>query len=138
MSETRTHEAEIDNSSRSTAPGGDAFLGYIGAGWAERGAELPPQREAAGYAADRRAALGRLFTGERLVIEAGTMKQRSNDTFFPFRAHSAFAHLTGWGSDAQPGAILVLDPITARGDGATNGAADSTADGGRHAASASA
>jgi len=38
------------------------------------------------------------------------MKQRSNDTFYLFRAHSAFSHLTGWGSDSEPGAILVMDP----------------------------
>lgn len=45
-----------------------------------------------------------------MVIEAGALKQRSNDTFYPFRAHSAFSHLTGWGSDAQPGSILELLP----------------------------
>ena len=31
----------------------------------------------------------------------GGLKVRSNDTDYPFRAHSAFAHLTGWGSDAR-------------------------------------
>jgi len=115
MSETRTHEAEIDNSSRSTAPTGDAFLRYIGSGWAGREAALPAPRESARYAAARRSALGRLFVGERLVIEAGIAKQRSNDTFYLFRPHSAFSHLTGWGSDAEPGAVLVLDPIEGAG-----------------------
>lgn len=115
MSESRTHEAEVDHSSRSTAPSGGAFLRYIGSGWAEREAGLPPRREAAAWAAKRRAALGAMFPGERLVIAAGGMKQRSNDTFFPFRAHSAFAHLTGWGSDAEPGSVLVLDPVVGAG-----------------------
>ena len=110
MSEARTHEAEVDNSSRSTSPRGNAFLRYIGEGWADRGEHLPEAREAAAYAAARREALGAQFPGERLVIHAGAMKQRSNDTFYPFRAHSAFAHLTGWGSDAEPGSVLVLDP----------------------------
>lgn len=110
MSEARTHEAEVDHSSRSTSPRGDAFLRYIGGGWADRDERLPDPREAAAFAAARREALGTQFPGERLVIHAGTMKQRSNDTFFPFRAHSAFAHLTGWGSDAEPGSVLVLDP----------------------------
>ncbi|MBN9612450.1 MAG: aminopeptidase P N-terminal domain-containing protein, partial [Actinobacteria bacterium] len=87
---------------------------------------LPAQRAAASHAAGRRAALGRAFPGERLVIEAGPMKQRSNDTFFPFRAHSAFAHLTGWGSDAQPGSVLVLDPIAGADASASNGAAAQT------------
>jgi Xaa-Pro aminopeptidase len=110
MSDARTHEGEIDNSNRSTSPRGDAFLHYIGAGWVERDDALPPQREAAAFAAGRREALGAQFPGERLVLHAGAMKQRSNDTFFPFRAHSAFAHLTGWGSDAEPGAVLAMDP----------------------------
>ena len=38
------------------------------------------------------------------------MKQRANDTDYPFRAHSAFSHLTGWGSDSEPGAVLVFEP----------------------------
>ncbi|MGK0714544.1 aminopeptidase P family protein [Leucobacter sp. W1153] len=109
--ELATHEAEIDNSSRSTTPSGDGFLHYVMSGWAERDQPLPSARPAAAFAARRRAALGAQFVGERLVIAAGVMKQRSNDTFYPFRAHSAFAHLTGWGSDAEPGAILVLDPV---------------------------
>jgi len=104
-----THEAEVSNESRSTAPRGDAFLDYISRGWADRDDPPPAQREAAAYAAERRRALSGQFPGERLVIHAGLMKQRSNDTFHPFRAHSAFAHLTGWGSDAEPGAVLVLD-----------------------------
>lgn len=115
-----THEAEIDNSSRSTTPGGDAFLQHIMTGWAPREDALPSQRAAAEPAAARRAALGAQFVGQRLVIDAGVMKQRSNDTFFPFRAHSAFAHLTGWGSDAEPGAVLVLDPVTGGAPGETH------------------
>lgn len=119
---TDTHEAEIDNSSRSTTPHSEAFLRSIMSGWAEREEALPEQRAAAPHAARRRAALGAQFTGDRLVIEAGIMKQRSNDTFYPFRAHSAFAHLTGWGSDAEPGAILVLDPLPADQPGGTHAA----------------
>lgn len=45
------------------------------------------------------------------MIPAGSLKQRSNDTDYPFRAHSAFAHLTGWGSDAVPDSVLVFDPF---------------------------
>lgn len=113
--EAATHEAEINNSSRSTTPGGEGFLAYVMSGWAERDEQLPAERPAAAFAARRRAALGAQFVGERLVIAAGVMKQRSNDTFYQFRAHSAFAHLTGWGSDAEPGAILVLDPVLESG-----------------------
>jgi Xaa-Pro aminopeptidase len=45
-----------------------------------------------------------------LVVPAGPPKVRSNDTDYPYRAHSAFAHLTGWGSDTVPGSVLVLRP----------------------------
>lgn len=106
-----THDTEIDNSNRSTTPQTENFLGYIMSGWAPCDDALPPQREAARYAAKRRARLGTQYVGKRLVIAAGAMKQRSNDTFYPFRAHSAFSHLTGWGSDSEPGAVLVLDPV---------------------------
>ena len=47
------------------------------------------------------------------------MKQRANDTDYPFRAHSAFAHLTGWGSDSEPGAVLVFEPAGGDGHAAT-------------------
>ena len=105
-----THEVDIDNSNRSTTPDGEKFSNYISAHWAEREDVTPEPIEAAPFAAARRQALAAQFPGERIVIAAGAMKQRSNDTFYEYRAHSAFAHLTGWGSDSEPGAILVLDP----------------------------
>ena len=94
------------------------FLDTISTGWAERPESLPSPRAQAAYAAARRDALSALFPGTRLVIPAGDVTQRSNDTDYPFRAHSAFAHLTGWERDAEPGAVLVLDPVI---DGATGG-----------------
>ena len=51
------------------------------------------------------------FPGDRLVIPAGGFKVRSNDTDYVFRPHSAFAHLTGFGSDQEPDAVLVLEPL---------------------------
>ncbi|WP_125100656.1 aminopeptidase P family protein [Leucobacter chromiireducens] len=106
-----THEVEIDNSNRSTTPQTSTFADYISQNWAERADTLPAELPVAAHAAVRRRTLGALFPGERIVIAAGAMKQRSNDTFYPFRPHSAFAHLTGWGTDSEPGAILVLDPV---------------------------
>ena len=50
------------------------------------------------------------FPGERLVVPAGGLKVRSNDTDYVFRPHSAFAHLTGLGGDREPDAVLVLEP----------------------------
>jgi Xaa-Pro aminopeptidase len=51
-----------------------------------------------------------MHPGKRLIVPAGAAKTRSNDTDYPYRAHSAFAHLTGWGSDSVPDSVLVLEP----------------------------
>jgi Xaa-Pro aminopeptidase len=68
------------------------------------------------YAATRREALSASFPGQRLVVPAGVLRTRSNDTDHRFRPHSAFAHLTGLGTDREPDAVLVLEP-RAGGDG---------------------
>ncbi|MDR5698927.1 aminopeptidase P family protein [Agromyces aerolatus] len=109
-------EASDRTANRSTTPGSDRFKDYLSTGWAEREEPLPSARPQAAYAAARRAAVSAAFPGVRLIIPAGDMKQRANDTDYPFRAHSAFAHLTGWGSDAEPGAVLVLEPRAGEGD----------------------
>jgi Xaa-Pro aminopeptidase len=103
---------------RSTTPGSDTFKDYISSQWADRPDVLPEPREQAPFAADRRARLSALHPGTRLVVPAGSAKVRSNDCDYPFRAHSAFSHLTGWGSDTVPGSVLVLEP-TAEGHDAT-------------------
>ena len=86
------------------------FLDTISTGWAERPESSPAPRAQAPYAAARRAAVSAAFPGKRLVIPAGSLKQRSNDTDYPFRAHSAFAHLTGWAADSEPDSVLVFEP----------------------------
>jgi Xaa-Pro aminopeptidase len=91
-------------------PYGQGFLDTISEGWAERPDSMPPTREQAAYTAARRDAVSAAFPGKRLIIPAGELKQRSNDTDYPFRAHSAFSHLTGWASDAEPGSVLVFEP----------------------------
>jgi Xaa-Pro aminopeptidase len=91
-------------------PFSEAFKAFIAQGWAPYPAELPQRSPAANWAAERRSAISARFPGERLVIGAGGLKTRSNDTDFRFRPHSAFAHLTGLGSDREPDAVLVLDP----------------------------
>jgi Xaa-Pro aminopeptidase len=108
-------------SNRSTTPASDAFRDYIGSGWAERDEVLPPAREQARYAAERRRRLSENYPGKRLVIAAGAAKQRSNDTDYPYRAHSAFSYFTGWGSDTEPGSFLVFEPTTGGGADASAG-----------------
>ncbi len=108
----------MGNENRSTTPQSSTFKDFIFGGWAERSEPTPKPRAQAPYAADRRARISAMHPGERLVIPAGPAKTRSNDTDYPYRAHSAFSYLTGWGSDAVPGAVLVLEP-TADGHDAT-------------------
>jgi Xaa-Pro aminopeptidase len=117
-SDTETRPAPRATTNRSTTPGSEGFKEYIGSGWAPREETLPPAREQAAHAAARRARVSALYPGKRLVIPAGSLKQRSNDTDYAFRAHSAFAWLTGWASDSEPGSVLVLEP-TADGHEAT-------------------
>jgi len=95
---------------RTAIPKTRAFTDYIGSGWADRPRTLPPLRPLAAAAAERRAALSSRFAGKRLVIAAGDPKVRSNDTDYPFRAHSAFSWLTAWGADTVPGSVLVFEP----------------------------
>ena len=91
-------------------PFSDAFKDFIRQGWAPHPASPPDRLPAAEAAEQRRAMISRRFPGERLVIGAGGLKVRSNDTDYRFRPHSAFAHLTGLGTDREPDAVLVLEP----------------------------
>ncbi|MCU1446080.1 aminopeptidase P family protein [Cryobacterium sp.] len=116
--DTAPAPAARSNENRSTTPGSEGFKAYISSGWADRAEDVPAAREQAPYAAARRARISELHPGHRLIVPAGRLKQRANDTDYPFRAHSAFAYLTGWGSDSEPGAVLVFEP-TGTGHDAT-------------------
>jgi len=107
--EQRDVELET-GSGRTEIPKSEAFQRYIASGWADRTEQAAPVAPLAAAAAGRRARLSELFAGKRLVIEAGEPKVRSNDTDYPYRAHSAFAWLTGWGDEAVAGSVLVFDP----------------------------
>ena len=98
---------------------GQGFLSTISTGWAERPEILPPARDQAPYAARRRDVVSAAFTGKRLIIPAGPYQVRSNDTDYPFRAHSAFSHLTGWASDSVPDSVLVFEPNAESGHDVT-------------------
>jgi Xaa-Pro aminopeptidase len=124
MSETSTPETSetvpeqpltARGSNRSQRPTSEAFKAFVAQGWAPRGDELPDRSPAAEHTPRRREAVSARFPGERLVLPAGTFKVRSNDSDHRFRPHSAFAHLTGLGTDREPDAVLVLDPVEAGG-----------------------
>lgn len=89
-----------------------AFREFIGSGWGERKDPPPTPSPAKDFLSQRYQKLGADFRGERLVIPAGNYKVRSNDCDYRFRAHSAFAHLTGLGGELEADAALVLEPLT--------------------------
>ncbi|RAG86527.1 aminopeptidase P family protein [Streptacidiphilus pinicola] len=85
----------------------DELTAVMKSGWADTELrDLVPAEQSA-YAAKRRAALSARFPGERLVIPAGNLKTRSNDTEYSFRAATEYVHLTG---DQTEDAVLVLEP----------------------------
>ncbi|GAA3068344.1 aminopeptidase P family protein [Streptomyces roseofulvus] len=93
----------------------DELAENMKSGWADTELTgLAPIPQAAETAA-RRAALSARFPGERLVIPAGNLKTRSNDTEYSFRAATEYAYLTG---DQTHDGVLVLEP-TADGHEAT-------------------
>jgi Xaa-Pro aminopeptidase len=116
---TTDAETPASTTTNRRQPYGQGFLDTISEGWAERPDTAPPARAQAAYTAARRDAVSAAFPGKRLVVPAGELKQRSNDTDYPFRAHSAFAHLTGWASDAEPGSVLVFEPRDGEGHDVT-------------------
>lgn len=94
---------------RTRTPQNRKFLEYMGSNWATKKETLPKKATVAKHAARRRDAVAKAFKGKILVFEAGAAKTRSNDTEYIYRSHSAFAHLTGWGSATVPDSVLVID-----------------------------
>ncbi len=92
-------------------PFSQAFKDFICKDWAPYDEGLPSPYPATAHTAPRRERLSRLFPGVRLVIPAGGLKVRSNDTDFRYRPHAAFAYLSGLGTDREPDSVLLLDPV---------------------------
>lgn len=104
---TQTLDDRVNN--RSHRPNSQAFRDFVAEGW-DRAPLNAEALAAAGFTPARRAAVSAAFPGERLVVPAGGLKVRSNDTDYRFRAHSAFVHLTGLEADSEPDAVLVFEP----------------------------
>ncbi|ETK36676.1 aminopeptidase P family protein [Microbispora sp. ATCC PTA-5024] len=88
-------------------PISDELAEFMRTGWGPAAGTDPEPLPVAAYAAKRRARLAERFPGERLVVPSGVLVARSNDDDHRFRAHSAFAHLTG---GQQPDCVLVIEP----------------------------
>ncbi|WP_406420974.1 aminopeptidase P family protein [Streptomyces sp. NBC_00873] len=85
----------------------DELAAGMKSGWADTELHGLEPIAQAGHTADRRAALSARFPGERLVIPAGKLKTRANDTEYAFRASTEYAYLTG---DQTQDGVLVLEP----------------------------
>jgi Xaa-Pro aminopeptidase len=75
--------------------------------WApESRAPVEPYVHAA-HTRARRARVSSQYPGEVLVVASGNLKIRANDEYYPFRACSDFAYLTG---HLEPDSVLVMVP----------------------------
>ncbi|AJE84140.1 MULTISPECIES: aminopeptidase P family protein [Streptomyces] len=106
--ETPEEEEPIKQRKNGLYPGvSDELAENMRSGWADTEQYALEPIAQAGHTARRRAALSARFPGERLVIPAGNLKTRSNDTEYPFRASVEYAYLTG--NQTEDG-VLVLEP----------------------------
>lgn len=88
----------------------DELAENMKSGWADTELrDLKPVAQAA-HTARRRADLSARFPGERLVIPAGNLKTRSNDTEYAFRSSVEYAYLTGGRPVESADGVLVLEP----------------------------
>ncbi|MET9414972.1 aminopeptidase P family protein [Streptomyces klenkii] len=94
----------------------DELAANMKSGWADTELHDLQPIEQAPHTARRRAELSARFPGERLVIPAGNLKTRSNDTEYGFRASTEYVYLTG---DQSQDGVLVLEPTGAEGHRAT-------------------
>lgn len=101
-------QKQADNRARATT---QELRAFIREGWAPRRPTVAGPSPAAAHAAARRAVLSAAYPRQRLVVPAGGLKVRSNDTDYVFRPHTAFAYLTGLGGDREPDAVLVMEPV---------------------------
>ncbi|MFI8881688.1 aminopeptidase P family protein [Streptomyces sp. NPDC053813] len=85
----------------------DELAANMKSGWADTELHGVEPIAQAAHTAARRAALSARFPGERLVVPAGNLRTRSNDTEYAFRASTEYAYLTG---DQTQDGVLVLEP----------------------------
>ncbi|GAA4657533.1 aminopeptidase P family protein [Streptomyces chumphonensis] len=114
-----TPEDEQPNEGRKNGlePGvSDELAENMKSGWADTERRDLAPIEQAGQTARRRAALSERFPGERLVVPAGRLKTRSNDTEYPFRASVEYVYLTG---NQTEDSVLVMEPRPEGGHDAT-------------------
>lgn len=83
----------------------EALASFMRHGWADPPVEVSEEPVAA-WAAKRRSRLAEKFSDEVVVVPAGPLKVRANDTDYPFRADTAHVWLTG---NQDSDAVFVMD-----------------------------
>jgi Xaa-Pro aminopeptidase len=100
-SHSRTHDIPI----------ADSMSEFMKQGWAPSLLSGINPHSSISYTKLRREKLSKQYPGVRLVFPAGSLKIRSNDSDYPFRAHSAFSWFTGIvAPDAVPDSVFLMEP----------------------------
>ena len=95
--EVRTHDIPI----------ADAMTEFMKEGWAPSPLTGITAHPSIPYTKLRRDKLSNQYVGKRLIFPSGSLKVRSNDSDYQFRAHSAFSWFTGIvASDCVPNEVL--------------------------------
>ena len=103
-------DAEKQKRVHDTAPS-EAFAKFMSDGWAALPLTDLGVSPIVKNCIARRKTLSEAFKGLRIVLPSGADKVRSNDTYYLYRPHSAFAYYTGvQGVEANPDAVLILEP----------------------------
>ena len=104
-----------DGSRKYDAANPKPLADFMKTGWAPTPLEGIVPSEAIPFCKVRIEKLSNKYPGKRVILPAGSLKVRSNDTDYRFRPHSAFSYFTGvTGSDAVPDSVFLLEP---KGDG---------------------
>jgi Xaa-Pro aminopeptidase len=112
MAEKKKNSIKKRGQARSRRPDSKQFAEFMTTKWDK---EVPTPLDFTvekHFAEVRRSKLSQNFLGDRLVIEAGDLKTRSNDCDYRFRPFTPFSYYTGLGMDFDPGAVMVFEPIT--------------------------
>ncbi|MEP6667143.1 MAG: aminopeptidase P family protein [Nocardioidaceae bacterium] len=86
-------------------PASDALVAFMRDGWSDEDDKVE-RLDVVPWADGRRAKLSQRFSGERLILPAGPLKPRANDTDYRFRADTAHVYLSG---NQTSDAVLVID-----------------------------
>ena len=101
--EVRTHDIPV----------ADAMTEFMKEGWAPSPLTGISSHPSIPYTKLRRDKLSKQYVGKRLIFTSGSLKVRSNDSDYQFRAHSAFSWFTGIvASDCVPDSLFVMEPTT--------------------------